>query len=110
MINQTYERNLMMNNCTARECVNNFISKSLGEPHINWQTLIPLTIIYSLFLIIGVLGNLATCMVIISNQYMRTSTNFYLLNLALTDVSTLTLSIIIYKLFRRLHYSARHAK
>ena len=42
-----------------------------GAPQINYETLIPLTIIYSLFLVIGILGNLATCIVILSNEYLR---------------------------------------
>ena len=37
----------------------------------------------SLFFVLGVLGNLATCLVIIKNEYMRTTTNIYLFNLAL---------------------------
>ena len=91
MDNQSFADDLMTN-CTVGECVKDFISQTLGEPHINWLTLIPLTIIYTIFLVVGLIGNLATCMVIISNQYMRTATNVYLLNLALTDVATLILS------------------
>ena len=37
----------------------------------NYETLIPLTLIYSVFLVVGVLGNLATCLVILFNVYMR---------------------------------------
>ena len=40
----------------------------------------------SLFFVLGVLGNLATCLVIIKNEYMRTTTNIYLFNLALAGV------------------------
>ena len=47
----------------------------------------------SLFLVLGVLGNLATCLVIIKNEYMRTTTNIYLFNLALVDLGTLVLSM-----------------
>ena len=74
------------NNSTA------YIEAILGDSHINWSTLIPLTIIYSIFLIIGVLGNLSTCLVIMSNEYMRTATNVYLLNLAIADIATLVIS------------------
>ena len=69
-----------------------YIEATLGDSHVNWSTLIPLSIIYSIFLIIGVCGNLSTCIVIISNEYMRTSTNVYLLNLAIADIATLVLS------------------
>ena len=43
----------------------------------------------SIFLILGVLGNMATCLVIMKNEYMRTTTNIYLFNLAVTDLATL---------------------
>ena len=39
-----------------------------------------------MFFVLGVLGNLATCLVIIKNEYMRTTTNIYLFNLALAGV------------------------
>ena len=42
-----------------------------------------------IFLILGVLGNVATCLVIMKNEYMRTTTNIYLFNLAVTDLATL---------------------
>ena len=44
---------------------------------------------HSLFLVLGVLGNVATCLVIMKNEYMRTTTNIYLFNLAVTDLATL---------------------
>ena len=42
-----------------------------------------------MFLVLGVLGNVATCLVIMKNEYMRTTTNIYLFNLAVTDLATL---------------------
>ena len=76
----------------ATENVTAYIVSILGESHINWSTLLPLSIIYSIFLIVGVFGNLSTCIVIISNEYMRTATNVYLLNLAIADIATLVIS------------------
>ena len=32
---------------------------------------------------------MATCLVIVKNEYMRTTTNIYLFNLAVTDLATL---------------------
>ena len=74
------------------ENITAFIEENLGDAHVNWATLIPLTITYSIFLIVGISGNLSTCIVIISNEYMRTATNVYLLNLAIADIATLVLS------------------
>jgi hypothetical protein len=46
-------------------------------------------------MVLGVMGNLATCLVILNNEYMRTPTNVYLLNLAIADIATLVISKII---------------
>ena len=44
---------------------------------------------FRVFLFLGVLGNVATCLVIMNNEYLRTTTNIYLFNLALADLATL---------------------
>ena len=74
------------------ENITGFIVATLGPSHVSWSTLLPLTMIYSIFLVVGLSGNIATCIVILSNEYMRTATNVYLLNLAITDVATLVIS------------------
>ena len=60
-------------------------------------------IIFSLFLVLGVLGNLATCIVIMRNEYMRTTTNIYLFNLAVADLATLlfAMPIELYLMWRQ---------
>ena len=83
---------LATENITEDAILTAYIESILGDSHINWATLLPLTILYSIFLIVGVFGNLSTCMVIISNEYMRTPTNIYLLNLAIADIATLVIS------------------
>lgn len=45
-----------------------------------------LTVCYSLIFLAGVLGNLITCIVISRNKIMHTATNFYLFNLAVSDL------------------------
>ncbi|XP_052808136.1 pyrokinin-1 receptor-like [Mya arenaria] len=42
--------------------------------------------VYGLMFISGVLGNVCTCVVILRNANLRTSTNYYLLSLAISDV------------------------
>ena len=58
---------------------------------------IPLTIYYGALLAVGVPGNLLTCLIITTNSYMRTPPNFFLLNLAATDLLTLTRKQSIYR-------------
>jgi hypothetical protein len=61
----------------------------LGPKHLPYESLIPITIVYSLIFISGIIGNFSTCIVIIKAHYMRTSTNYYLFNLAVSDMLTL---------------------
>ena len=68
-----------------------FIIASIGNSSIPWRDLIPMTVTYSIFFVIGILGNLATCIVILRYEYMKTATNLYLLNLALADIANLTI-------------------
>ena len=44
---------------------------NLGEATLAMEILIPLTVMYSIFFVMGLGGNLFTCIVIIKNQYMR---------------------------------------
>uniref|UniRef100_A0A1A9WU44 G-protein coupled receptors family 1 profile domain-containing protein n=1 Tax=Glossina brevipalpis TaxID=37001 RepID=A0A1A9WU44_9MUSC len=45
-----------------------------------------LTVFYTLIFFAGILGNLITCIVISRNKFMHTATNFYLFNLAISDL------------------------
>lgn len=47
---------------------------------------IPMSIIYCLIFITGVVGNVVTCIVIARNKYMHTATNYYLFSLAISDL------------------------
>ncbi|KFB34907.1 pk-1 receptor [Anopheles sinensis] len=46
---------------------------------------IPITIVYLLIFITGVVGNISTCIVIARNRSMHTATNYYLFSLAISD-------------------------
>lgn len=50
---------------------------------------VAVTIVYSIILVTGVVGNVFTCVVIRRNAYMHTATNYYLFSLATSDVLTL---------------------
>ena len=55
-----------------------------------------LTTVYSLIFISGIIGNVATCVVVYSDQKMHTATNFYLLSLALSDMLSLIFGKCMY--------------
>ena len=45
-----------------------------------------ITALYAAILVLGVLGNAATCLAIVRQRYMHTATNYYLLSLAVSDL------------------------
>ncbi|CAH0407059.1 unnamed protein product [Chilo suppressalis] len=47
---------------------------------------LPITIIYSVIFVTGLIGNMLTCLVIIRNKSMQTATNYYLFSLAISDL------------------------
>ncbi|XP_015839433.1 neuromedin-U receptor 2-like isoform X1 [Tribolium castaneum] len=47
---------------------------------------IPITIVYALTFVSGVVGNVSTCIVIARNKSMHTATNYYLFSLAISDL------------------------
>lgn len=67
---------------TATTSITNMANSSEESPTL----LIILTICYALIFVAGVLGNLITCIVISRNNFMHTATNFYLFNLAVSDL------------------------
>lgn len=47
---------------------------------------LPITILYAIIFITGVVGNVSTCIVISRNKSMHTATNYYLFSLAISDL------------------------
>ena len=91
-----------------------YIAQHLGAQHLPLTTIIPITVVYSIIFIVGVLGNVSTICVILKNKYMHTPTNVYLANLALSDLLTHVVGESIiqcemtnYRFFRPGHFS-RH--
>src|SRR6218665_542601 len=56
-------------------------------------TAIPMTILYVVILVTGLIGNCVTCIVIARNRYMHTATNYYLFSLAISDLLLLILGL-----------------
>jgi len=63
-----------------------WLEEMLGPRRQELAKVIPMTIIYVVVFVTGVVGNIATCIVIARNHYMHTVTNFYLVNLAVSDL------------------------
>ncbi|XP_017117486.1 pyrokinin-1 receptor [Drosophila elegans] len=60
-------------------------SHDLGPPRDPLAIVIPVTVVYSLIFVTGVVGNISTCIVIKKNRSMHTATNYYLFSLAISD-------------------------
>ena len=80
----------------TKEEQDRFLQTELGKPNRYNQTVTGfLTAYYGTLLLIGVPGNVMTCMIILTNSYMRTPPNIFLFNLAVVDLVTLTMSKFI---------------
>lgn len=78
----------------------------LGPMRGSMNTVIPMTIVYLMIFLTGVVGNVCTCVVIQRNRYMHTATNFYLFSLAISDLLLLLLGLPaeFYELWSRYPY------
>lgn len=61
------------------------ITDILGPKRDPLYVVIPITFIYMIIFISGVIGNISTCIVISKNRSMHTATNYYLFSLAVSD-------------------------
>jgi hypothetical protein len=69
---------------------NFFLNMTLGSPQrhsIRVST--GLTLYYGILLLVGIPGNGLTCLIILTNSYMRTAPNIFLFNIAFADLITL---------------------
>lgn len=66
-----------------------YLKRQRGPSHLPVEVAIPVTIVYVLIFFTGLLGNIAVCVVIIRHPAMHTATNYYLFNLAISDLTLL---------------------
>lgn len=71
----------------------NFLKYEIGPKTHNLWIAVPVTILYSIILTAGILGNILVCVVIVRNTSMHTVTNYYLFNLAVSDLTFLTFGL-----------------
>ena len=65
----------------------------LGPKRQELYKVIPVTVIYIVIFVTGIIGNICTCIVIARNRFMQTATNYYLFNLAIADLMVLLLGL-----------------
>jgi hypothetical protein len=68
-----------------------YLERMLGPKNVGLPLLVPITLIYVIIFISGVVGNVAVCLVIVKNKSMHTATNYYLFSLAVSDLMMLAL-------------------
>jgi uncharacterized membrane protein YjjP (DUF1212 family) len=67
----------------------NYLERRYGQQHrFKKNVAVVMTAFYVSLFMIGVSGNFLTCLIIFMNSYMRTPPNYYLFNLAVTDIIT----------------------
>ncbi|XP_012288106.1 neuropeptides capa receptor isoform X2 [Orussus abietinus] len=80
---------LGLTNLTEEE----YLARVLGPKYLPTKMVIPLTLVYVIIFVTGVVGNIATCTVIIKNSSMQSATNYYLFSLAISDLTLLILGL-----------------
>jgi hypothetical protein len=66
-----------------------YLEDRLGVQTLPLHVVIPITVLYVLISITGIVGNVVVCMVIAKHPNMHTATNYYLFSLAVADVTIL---------------------
>ncbi|XP_076034307.1 neurotensin receptor type 1-like [Oratosquilla oratoria] len=72
--------------------LNEYINGTLSEveemeyPADDFDVQVAMTIIYAVICLAGIVGNVATCIVISRNRIMHTATNYYLFSMAISDL------------------------
>ena len=68
-----------------------YLLRRHGPKHMEKSVAVGMTIFYGSLFLLGVPGNFLTCLIIFMNSYMRAAPNYYLFNLAVADILTLSI-------------------
>lgn len=79
------------NNTTFSEAV--YLQTHLGVRYRSLAESLALSVVYAVIFVTGVVGNMATCVVIVWNAHMHTATNYYLFSLAISDTIILVIGM-----------------
>ncbi|XP_046440100.1 neurotensin receptor type 1-like [Daphnia pulex] len=79
----------LMNGSYGEWNVDTYLATHWGPKHLPMDVVVPITIVYILIFVSGVVGNIAVCVVIVRNPSMHTATNCYLFSLAVSDLTVL---------------------
>ena len=87
-------------NGTDNKTIEELLLLRLGPRRHDLPVVVILLTIYCVIFISGTLGNICTCVVIVKNSYMQTTTNYYLFSLAISDMLTLIFGKFFYILYK----------
>ena len=86
-------------NGTDNKTIEELLLLRLGPRRHDLPVVVILLTIYCVIFISGTVGNICTCVVIVKNSYMQTTTNYYLFSLAISDMLTLIFGKFFYILY-----------
>lgn len=88
ILNSTQANHLLPTNCS--------IDGNSGSFELPVEITIISAVVYVFFVLFGVIGNLIICIVIAVRKPMHTSINYYLFNLAISDLAILLVTILLH--------------
>ncbi|XP_076323823.1 neuropeptides capa receptor-like isoform X1 [Tachypleus tridentatus] len=70
-----------------------YLEANMGPQQITFVVVVPITVVYVLIFVSGIIGNVIVCLVITRNSHFQTPTNYYLFSLAISDLLILLFGI-----------------
>ncbi|XP_022244946.1 pyrokinin-1 receptor-like isoform X3 [Limulus polyphemus] len=76
-----------------------YLELRMGPQQISSVIIIPITVVYVLIFVSGIIGNIVVCLAITRNSHFQTPTNYYLLSLAISDLLILIFVAVVIAFF-----------